>query len=135
MRRSGSAAGFALMEVMVASAIFTIAAVGFARAYVTAIRTQTMAKNHYRATCIARNRIERARGTEFASMPMLAETDRRVNELGSADSTGGYLRTTTVDTNLPPNAVSVTVSVKYPDRMTVVSTTPITVSTLIYRGM
>ncbi|MFN2352364.1 MAG: prepilin-type N-terminal cleavage/methylation domain-containing protein, partial [Kiritimatiellia bacterium] len=71
-RRTG---GFTLVEVMVAGAIFLLFCAGFFSVYLAAMSTQRAAVNHYRALCLARNRVQRARTMPYGSLGLLVEAD------------------------------------------------------------
>ena len=105
--------GFTLIETIVAILIFGIASVGFTYAYMSCLRVQVNSEHHYAANNLARNRISRALTLGYDSMWVLGETDTRVNADGEPDTSGDYLRTTTV-TAWGTNANEVVVTVDWP---------------------
>jgi len=133
-RSGGARSGFSLTEVMIASMILLIASLGFSFGLISAMKTQYMAGDHYRSMTIARNRIQRARSLNFDSLPLLSENDLRVNEYGDQSTTGYYYRSTVI-ADYAANCVELTVSVKFtkPDGAT--SEQPVSIQTLIARGM
>jgi len=128
-----SCKGMTLVEVMIASIIFLIISTAFAAAILAALRTAYMASDYYTATCIARNRIQRAKSMDFDSIPLLAETNTLVDAQGTISVTGRYERTTLVS-NAAPWTYSVKVSVAFPLRMGF-SSEPVEIETLINSQM
>jgi hypothetical protein len=83
---------------------------------------------------IARNRIQRARSLNYDSLPLLSESDIRVDDFGNQSSTGYYYRSTIV-TNYAANCVELIVAVKFTKPGGELSALPVTIQTLIARGM
>lgn len=109
------AAGFTLVEVMIASAILMMFIAGFVGAFIVGMRTLHTANNHYRAMSIARNRVQRARSFDFESLTLLNEDNVRIDQFGNTDPGGRYRRSTMVNTNWPtPNTLRVRVGIRYP---------------------
>jgi hypothetical protein len=125
---------FTLVELMIASGILLAMLGGFMALMITAIRTQVMSSDYYRATCIARNRVQRARVVEFASLPLMAETVAPVDENGNQSPSGRFRRTTVV-TNASGNCSLVTVQVWFPVPNGHLSQQSIDVTTLITSGL
>lgn len=123
--------GMTLVEVVVASTIFMIFCAGFYAVYITSLRTHKIAGDHYRATLIARNRIQRALSFDYGSLPLMAETLRPVDSDGNPLPNGQYRRTTLVNTNFGFMLTKMEVEVYYPHKGTNLSLQPIKVSTLI----
>ena len=117
-----------------ASMILLIASLGFSSGLISAMKTQYMAGDHYRSMTIARNRIQRARSLNFDSLPLLAEDDIRVNDYGDQSSTGYYYRTTTIS-SYATNCIELTVAVKFTKPDGAKSEQPVSIQTLIARGM
>ena len=133
--RPGAAnAGFTLAELLVASFVFLIVSAAFTAALLTALRTHLMAADYYRAICIARNRVQRARTLDFDSIPLMAEVDFPVDKYGDSDPSGGFQRTTMVS-NTTVDRVAIGVSVRFPVNGGGLNEVPIEVSTMITRGM
>jgi Tfp pilus assembly protein PilV len=133
-RRRRGDEGFTLVEAVISSVIFFVIAGGFIAAYISSMRTHQMSNDFYKATCIARNRIQRARSLEFDSLPLLAEQDASVDEFGNVDNAGRFVRTTTVS-NTVPTCTRIAVNVKFPLPGGGVSPQGIEVHTMIAEGM
>lgn len=129
--------GFTLVEMMVAGTIFLLFCAGFFSAYFAAMGAQRMATNHYRALCLARNRIQHARATEYTSLELLAETSNAVDEVGNPDPSGSFRRSTTIipDTNTTAKIAQFTVQVWFPANRGRLSAAPVEQSTLIANPM
>ncbi len=131
--------GFTMTEVMVASMILMLFLAGFIGSFIMALRTLDASNNHYRATSIARNRIQRARSFEFASLPLLEETDNVIDRYGNIDQAGTFRRSTMISTNTPtaPHTVRIRVEVRYPlrSRSRQVLSAPLVFDNLIAREM
>jgi hypothetical protein len=81
---------------MVGLAVLGIVMLGSYRVIISMVRLRKAAHNHYAAAVMANNRIERAKNTSFHDLPLLAEDQVPVNDLGVPDSEGGFRRTTVV---------------------------------------
>ena len=130
----GRQSGFTLTEVMIASMIFLIASLGFSFGLIAALKTQAMSGSHYTSMTIARNRIQRARSLNFDSLPLLAETDLRVDNYGNQSSSGYYYRSTSV-ANYATNCVELTVSVLFTKTDGSLVEVPVSLQMLIAKGM
>lgn len=129
-------AGFTLMEVMIAFMIFLIISVGFTMGMLAALHTHTMAGEHYRATTLCRNRLQRARVLDFDSMPLLSEIYRPVDEQGNVDfGPNGRFRRSTIISNISLNVKDVAIKVYFPRPFGKLSTKPVIVKTKLFRGM
>ena len=128
-----STSGFTLVEMMVAGTIFLLFCAGFFTAFIMAMGAQRMATNHYRALCLARNRIQHARAMEYSSLELLAETFNAVDEVGNPDPVGRFRRSTIIspDTNTIAKISQITVQVWFPARRGRLSAAPVEQSTLI----
>jgi len=117
--RRCSRGGFTLTEVMVASTLLMIFLGGFLASFMMGARALDMSTNHYRATAIARNRIQRARSFDYDSLTLLEETEVSVDRYGNLDQSGTFRRSTTIDTNTvtAPHTVRVLVGVRFPIRV------------------
>jgi len=73
--------GFTLTEVMVASGVLLFFVLGLLAALLMGIRTLDLSVQHYRATSIARNRVQRARSFSYSSLPLLQESGVRVTAM------------------------------------------------------
>lgn len=116
--RNRSCGGFTLTEVMVASTILMIFLGGFLASFMMGFRSLDMSTNHYRATAIARNRIQRARSFDYDSLTLLIENEVPIDRHGNADPSGTFRRSTDIFTNTvtAPHTVRVQVGVRFPVR-------------------
>ena len=108
--------GMTLVEVLVALTVLAAVMVGTYRLIVVLARLRQSAHNHYTAVVIANNRIERARNTIFADLPLLAEERVPVAASGAPSADGPFFRTTRIQTNYGgnPKLVRVIVTVEVP---------------------
>ena len=123
--------GMTLVEVIVACTIFMIFCAGFYAVLISSLRTHKMAGDHFRATIIARSRIQRALSFDYGSLHLMAENKVAIDEEGNPLQSGRYRRSTTVNTNLAPNLAQMDVEVYFPTKGTNLSRQPVKVSTLI----
>ncbi len=131
----GQSTGFTLVEVVVALAILGIAMLGAYSVVTMSTQTRENAHNHYVATVIANNRIERAKNLTFDGISALAEDRIAVNELGAPDAEGAYRRTTRIDTSWDgdPMVTRIAVEVEVPQLLRNPTRSPdsVLVSTLL----
>ena len=127
-------AGFTLVEVMVASLILVLVTSGIIGGIISALKAQANASDHYRANCIARNRVQHARTLAFDSFSLLAESNRMVDSDGNLSSTGEFLRTT-IATNVATNSMNITVKVWYQVSPGTFCDQPVQIQTMIANGM
>jgi prepilin-type N-terminal cleavage/methylation domain-containing protein len=125
--------GFTLPEVMISSIMLLIISSGIFYGIIAAMKAQANASDHYRATCIARNRIQHARTMDFYSLGLAAETYRMVDDMGNTCGTGetGDYRRTTIVTNVQTNCIQVTCQVWFQVKPGVFCTQPVQISTMI----
>jgi type II secretory pathway pseudopilin PulG len=124
--------GMTLVEVIVAAFIFMIFCAGFYAVFIGALRTHKLAGDNYRATLIARNRIQRALSFDYGSLSLMAEPSGvAIDGEGNLKQNGLYRRPTTINTNVAPNLTQIQVEVYYPHRGTNLSAQPVKVTTLI----
>ncbi len=131
--RSGNA-GFTVTEVVVASALLIIGVAGIFSAAISSIRTQYTASSLYRATCLARNRVQRGLALPFDSLPTLDSDNVYVDQEGNANANGPYIRTTTV-TAVSPNCYLIVAEVSFPIGGGAMSATPAIIQSKIAREM
>lgn len=127
-------AGFTLVEVIIASVIFFGIAGAFIAAYLSAMRTHAVASDFYKATCIARNRIQRARTLDYDSLSLLSEVDASVDEDGNVDQ-GGKFRRTTLVSSVSPACTRIEIKVRFPVPNGRLSSETVDVHTMIAEGM
>jgi Tfp pilus assembly protein PilV len=133
--RRAADAGIALVEMMIASSLLGVAIVGIFGACISAISTLQMSSNHYHATCMARNRVQRALSLPFNTVPILAATEQVVDQHGNSTKNGAYTMTTQLD-ELSEHCYEVTVEVYYPlARTGGMSDIPVVIQSKIARGM
>ena len=125
--------GFTVVEAVIASAMLAVISGSFILAYISAMRTHLVASDFYKATCIARNRIQRARTLDFDSLSLLVETTASVDQDGNIDSEGQFRRTTVVTNDLP-GRVRISISVQHPIPNGRLSSQPVEVFTMIAKG-
>ncbi|MBL7076670.1 MAG: prepilin-type N-terminal cleavage/methylation domain-containing protein [Kiritimatiellae bacterium] len=133
-RHGKRCSGFTLVEAVISSALFFIIAGSFIAAYISAMRTHKMSSDYYKATCIARNRVQRARTVDFESLPLLAEDDAKIDQDGDPD-TGGQFRRTTLVSSMAPACKRISVNVQFPLPGGGVSPAGVSVHTMIAEGM
>jgi Tfp pilus assembly protein PilV len=126
--------GFTLAEVMIASLILLIISFGIMAGIIAALKVHANAADHYRATCIARNRIQQAKALTFSGYANISEAQFRVDQNGELCTTGDYRRSTSTS-NAGENCVSVTVDVWYFVKPQVWCTAPVTIQTMIHTSM
>jgi Tfp pilus assembly protein PilV len=127
-------AGFSLIEVMISSIVLLIVCSGIMAGIISALKAQANASDYYRATCIARNRIQHAKTMSFNSYNSITENVERIDQDGVLCPTGFFWRTTAV-TNAGSNVMSVTVQVWYSVRPEEMSAQPVTMETMIHTTM
>ena len=128
--------GFTLAEVLISSMIFLIVSVGFTAGMLAAIKTNSMAADHYRATTIAMNRIQEARTYPFEDvMRMNSDVLTWITENGvESDSPGNALFRRTTVVSYPAdmtNTVEVVVSVILPQPFGRTNLPPVELRTMI----
>jgi hypothetical protein len=120
---------------MVALVILMMVVLMFGRGLISAAWTNRFASNHYRATCLARNRLQRAMSLDLDSIELMDETMVEIDWDGNVDLQGTFRRTTIVS-NITDDCVEITVRVHYPMPKTGgVTDAPIVMSTMIARQM
>jgi type II secretion system protein I len=127
--------GFTFIEIVVAMAILALAMAGTFRMMSVSMQTRQVAQNHYVATVMANNRIERAKNLAFGELSLLAETEVAVDSLGTPDPDGRYLRSTLIQPNFDSQTnltrITVTIVPPAPNRRTDEGLAPVSVSTLL----
>ncbi|MBN1671710.1 MAG: hypothetical protein JXR37_11780 [Kiritimatiellae bacterium] len=115
MNRLRSEEGLSLIELGIAMLLLSIVMAGAFGLVFQAGRMNRMARNHYVAINIAKNRVERARNFEYSDLYLLAEAGLTVDENGSPAPEGGYRRATLVNTNYAERLTEMTVRVEIRD--------------------
>lgn len=131
--------GYTFLEIVVAMAILAIAMAGSYKVMTVSMQTRQVALNHYVATVMANNQIERAKNLAFDNLSLLAESERAVDELGATDAEGRYLRTTAIEPlwggESDLTRITVTILPPAPNRRSSAGRDPVSVSTLIKRPL
>jgi hypothetical protein len=133
-RRTSGAGGFTVVEVMVASSLLVVGVTALFLAVISSIRVQYTSNNMFHATCLARNRIQRALALPFETLPVLEEDSVSVDQNGGALADGEYSRTTRIE-KLSDNSYRITVEVVYPVGSGIPSPVPVTIDSEISRHM
>ncbi len=132
-------AGYTFVEVVVAMVLLAIGLAGIYRVMIVSMQARQVAQNHYTATVMANNRIERAKNLAFGELDTLIENERSVNELGAPDVNGRYLRTTLIEETWNGEAtltrITVTIVPPSPNRRSDEGLPPVSVSTLLNNNL
>ena len=110
--------GLTLVEVIVASALITLAVGGIIGVLIQNASTGQSIDYTYVATNLAKSRIERLREVRrdkgYTELATCQESNVSINRKGVPDSNGNFERTTTIDTTTHgPGLTGVTVTVSY----------------------
>lgn len=114
-RRNRARAGVSLVETLVALSLFATFATGACKLILMNRRISDMARAHYTAANLAKNRLELIRTFDFEQASEFAENKVIINHNGQPDSEGFYRRTTTVNM-LSSNLTELVVSVDIKNR-------------------
>lgn len=109
--------GLSLIETIVAVLVFAIVISGSCGLIVQGKQLSDIARGHYTAVNLCKNRLEKARTFDFDQLDLFAEANVIVNASGSPDYTAQYRRSTTV-TEINDNLVQFSVVVEIRDRVT-----------------
>ena len=108
--------GLTLVEVVIAVFLLGMCISGACALVLHTKKLNDVARAHYVAANIARNRLERARTIDFTALSLLAEYDVVVDHNGNPDPNGNYSRSTAV-TNVKANLAEVSVTVGIRNRV------------------
>lgn len=108
-RQNATAAGFTLVEILVAAAIASVGFLGLAALHATALRATSVGRNTSVATSLASEQLEAMRRTPTTE---LASSDAETVTVGAND----YVRQATVADAAVGNAKQVTVNVDWYDQ-------------------
>lgn len=127
--------GVSLVETVMAIALFAIGITALLGVFTQTVTVAKRADHAYVAYQLAKNRVERLKQLDFASLSTANETSMRVNREGTADPAGEFLRSTTVTTNYSGdlNLTQIDVKVFYEMRG-VQSPSSMDVTTVIFNG-
>lgn len=110
-------AGTTLVEALIAMAVFAVFTTGSCKLLVAHRKLMDMARDHYTAANIAKNRYEMARTFDFEQLADLGEDALVVDASGMASDHGHFRRTTEI-TLLNTNAYELTITVNIQNRKT-----------------
>lgn len=114
---SNKRAGSTLIEALVAMSIFAVFIAGTSQLLVSYRSILDLARSHYTAANIAKNRMELVRTFDFDQIPQLTETGITVNDSGIPSVLGHFRRSTTIST-LNTNLYELAITVQVQDRKT-----------------
>ena len=114
-------AGMTLVETVVALAIFAIFSAGACKLLMSHRKLSDMARGHYTAVNIAKNRLELVRTFEFEQVDNFIEDQVVVDASGLPATWGNYRRTTQIS-NVSSNLLELTVTVDLRNRKTLAFT-------------
>lgn len=115
--RRRNRAGTTIVETIVALVVFAIFTTGACKLLVSHRKITDMARAHYTAINIAKNRLELVRTFDFDQVNNFLENRVVVDTSGIPSETGNYRRTTEVS-NVSSNLVEVTIDVEIRNRQT-----------------
>jgi len=115
--KSRNRAGTTFVESMIAIALLAVFMTGTCKLLVSQRKILDMARNHYTAANIAKNRMELVRTLDFDQILELNETAIRVDGKGIPSTQGHFQRATTIST-LNSNLHEVVISVGIQNRKT-----------------
>lgn len=108
--KNKSRAGVTIIEAMMALAIFAVFTTGTCKLLTANRKILDMARDHYIAANLAKDRMELTRTFAFDQIPELAENQLRIDDSGIPSTTGHFRRTTditTINSNLYQLAITV----------------------------
>ena len=114
-------AGMTLVETVVAVAVLAIFSTGACKLLLSHRRMSDMARAHYTAINIAKNRLELVRTFDFDQVDNFIEDKVVVDTSGVPNTVGNYRRTTQIST-VSSNLLELTVTVDLRNRQTLAFT-------------
>jgi hypothetical protein len=115
--KSKSRAGIALVEALVSLTLLAIFLAGAMKMMISHHEMTDMARAHYTAINIAKNRMELIRTFDFGQVDDFLEDKVNINASGLPSTLGNYRRSTQVS-NVSPNLLELSVIVEIRDRKT-----------------
>ncbi len=109
--------GATLIEAILAVTIFAAFMTGTSKVLVSQKKVLDMARDHYTAANLAKNRMELLRTFDFNQIPALNETAIRIDNNGIPSTEGHFIRTTTINT-ITTNLYEMAITVKIQNRKT-----------------
>ncbi len=113
---TGRRNGHSLVEVVIALLCFSIAIAGLCALSLMTKESADVAREHYIAVNIAKNRLERSHSFDFAQLNLFNESGVVVDHNGNPAPNGHYRRSTTV-TNMNPSLYHIEVNVEILNRV------------------
>ena len=117
--QSKKCAGVTFVETIVALSLFAVFTTGACKLLLSHRKVSDMAREHYTAINIAKNRMELVRTFDFGQVDDFTEDNVMVDSSGTPD-TEGYFRRTTEVSNVSSNLVEITITVDIRNRKTLV---------------
>ena len=108
-----------IVETLVALGIFAVFSTGACKLLLSHRKISDMARAHYTAINIAKNRMELVRTFDFGQVDDFIEDAVVVNSSGTPSTDGNYRRTTAVS-NVSSNLMELTVTVDIRNRQTLI---------------
>lgn len=115
--KSRNRAGTTIVETLVALSVFAIFSVGSSKLLMSHRRLADMARAHYTAINIAKNRMELVRTFDFGQVDDFLEDQVVVDASGTPSATGNYRRSTKTN-SIKTNLIELTVTVEIRNRKT-----------------
>ena len=131
---STTRAGFTIIESIMAVSVLSITMGAFIMLSLCSLRELALASDYFRATALARNRVERVRTMNFDTILGLTEAEHRVDGHGNPSPEGVYLRETVVS-SVTENCANILVTVSFPGRLGHPQAKPVVIETLHTRGL
>ena len=127
--------GFTFIEIMVSVGIFAIGLTSIFALHLDSLKAAKRSTYMYTAYNLAKNRIETLKNLSFSALSSAAETSTYLTADGVPDSSGQYIRSSTVSTSYSgdANLTQLSVSVYYVMQGGQ-STQPVTLTTVLYNG-
>ena len=117
LKRNGSRTGITLVETIVALTILAVFTTGVCKLLLSHRMASDMARAHYTAINIAKNRLELVRTFDFDQVGNFIEDQVVVDASGIPSSAGNYRRTTQIN-SISDNLLELTVTVDLRNRKT-----------------
>lgn len=123
-----------MIEALIATSVLAISMGAFITLSLCSLRELELASDYFRATALARNRVERIKIMNFDTILGLNEAEHRVDGHGNPDPEGAYRRETVIS-SVTENCAGILVTVGFPDRPGLMQAKPVVIETLHTRGL
>lgn len=114
-KRSTSRAGTSIVEALVALLVFALFVSGACKLLLSHRQLSDMARAHYQAANIAKNRMELVRTFDFDQLERFSESYTLINTSGTRTQNGNFRRSTSMR-KLSGNLIELTIKVEIKDR-------------------